>query len=204
MGTLPEENKTLIRAYFNKYLPPKSKTDRAAAKERAEQLRQQTDSGVRLDPSYAALYEAPKGGLDIDRARKIEQRSWETTRLLVPQDEELPMTDPSNTATNSIRSSDAVSNDALHDSTDRSNTRGLSQKSMQTVMQKSFGKPQNEKIQTGANAPSVASPCSPSPLTKEFVPSTGLLHSDTDGYRSLVAALSPLQFAVLQCDQWRI
>ncbi len=199
VGTLPEENKTLIRAYFNKYLPPKSKTDRAAAKERAEQLRQQTDSGVRLDPSYAALYEAPKGGLDIDRARKIEQRSWETTRLLVPQDEETTVADRSNIVSDSVRVSDSVSNGTSHDSTGQSNTRDVSQKSTQTVMQNSLGESGKERTQTGANASSVSSLCSPSPLTEESAPSAGLLHSDTDGYRSLVAALSPLQFAVLQC-----
>lgn len=70
---------------------------------------------------------------------------------------------------------------------------------MQTVMQNSLGESGKERTQTGANTSSVSSPCSPSPLAEESAPSTGLLHSDTDGYHSLVAALSPLQFAVLQC-----
>src|SRR5699024_9219517 len=74
----------------------------------AVQQREQTERGVQMDPSYAALYEAPEEGLSMERAHDIEQRSWETTRLLVQEEEPLGLPEPGKTQ--NILSIPSVSN----------------------------------------------------------------------------------------------
>ena len=41
-------------------------------------------------PAYERLYDAPTVGVDVERAISIERQSWDTTKLLVVEEEEVP------------------------------------------------------------------------------------------------------------------
>ena len=69
VSCLPEYARLLVDAYFDRALPPKSKT--------TEEKR----------PEYEAMYEPLSFGVSTHEAKAIEERSWENTWRLIPEEE---------------------------------------------------------------------------------------------------------------------
>lgn len=72
VSCLPDDIKALIDAYFARALP-----DRVRAKQPADQP----------PPEYEALYEPLSQGVSLAEAEDIENRSWENTWRLIPEEE---------------------------------------------------------------------------------------------------------------------
>ena len=97
VSCLPDHVRTLIDAYFERALPPKS------------------EKKVEERPSYEMMYEPLSVGVSTEDARAIEQSSWENTWRLIPDSEReeifssLDNKTVENTETTQPPSSDSVS-----------------------------------------------------------------------------------------------